>query len=156
MCAQISGNECTVFDDVQGRERGEPHVSVDACPFIEPAFFHCGVDPHGDNVVAAVIEVIGNIIAETPVAALLGAEIEAVDPDDGIAEDAVELDEYALAQIRPRNGEAPAVPSHAVFRKRAAHRSVPVAEAAAFVKRKLDTPVMGEVQFPPAAVVEPC
>ena len=74
-------------------------MAVDSRAFIEPAFLHGGVDPDSDDIGAAVVEVIGQIVAEAGVTAALAAEVEAVDPDDRVAEDPVKFDADATAEI---------------------------------------------------------
>ena len=65
----------------RGLAHRQPNMPVDAGPFIEPAFFECRIDTDRDDVVAAIVQVFGNIVSSGRIAALLAAQPEAVDPD---------------------------------------------------------------------------
>ena len=115
---------------VQRRGFGQPDMPVDARPLIEPPLLHRGVHPDGNDIVAAVIEIVGQFVTETGVSAGLAAEVEAVDPHDRIAKHPVELDADAPAEVRSRDGEGLAVPADGTFGKVAANSLESVAGAA--------------------------
>ncbi len=91
-----------VGGDVQGRGLRQPDVAVDARALVVPALLQRGVDAHRDDVVAAVVEVVADVVARAEVAARLVADEEAVHEDARVAVDAVELDRRSAARGRPR------------------------------------------------------
>ena len=99
VAVHLGGDERAPLGNMQRRRLCQPDVAVDSRAFIEPAFLHGGVDPDSDDIGAAVVEVIGQIVAEAGVTAALAAEVEAVDPDDRVAEDPVKFDADATAEI---------------------------------------------------------
>ena len=140
--------------DVQRRRLGQPDVPVDSRPLVEPSLLHRGVDPDGNRVVAPVIQVVGQVVAEARVAARLAPEVEAVDPDDRVAEDAVKLDADPPAEVGGRDGERLPIPADTAFGKFAADGLVAVARAGACGKRRLNRPVVRQIEEPPCSVVE--
>ena len=83
-------------------------------------------------------------VAEGPVPQKL-----AVDPDIAVLIDAVELHQHLLSLPVLRRGEGPAIPADA-RRQRAAG----AARRVALRVRPFDAPVVGQVQFAPAGVIE--
>src|SRR5664279_960476 len=102
-------------------------MPVYACPFIKPAFFHRGVNAHGDDVLSPVIQIVADIITETRVAAVFGAEIESIHPHYAIPEHAFKCDGNAFARVGFGERESLSVPADAVFREGPPHCPVPVA-----------------------------
>ena len=84
---------------MQRRHFCKPYMPVDAGSFIEPAFFHGRVNAHGNNIVAAVIKVIGNVVTEADVAAVFGAKIKTIDPNNRIAEHTVKFNKDAFTKV---------------------------------------------------------
>lgn len=132
----------------------QPDVAVDARAFVPPALGRGRVDAHGDDVAAAVVQVVGDVDAEARVAARLAMQEVAVDPDDAVAEHAVELERDAPAACRRRERELAPVPADAVLRERAADRLRAVWRAAAFAERQFHRPVVRQIDAAPRAVLE--
>src|SRR5690349_14603106 len=59
----------------------EPDVAVDAAAFVPPALLRAGVAADGEDVLAAVVYRVGDVVAEADIAALVVAELLAVQPD---------------------------------------------------------------------------
>ena len=110
----LRGHKCAVLGDVQGRCFCEPDVAIYSRPFVKPSLFHSDVNAHGDYVIAAVIEVIGDIVLEAAVAGVFRADIEAVNPEARVAMNAVKFDDYPAAEVRFRDRKLFAIPADAV------------------------------------------
>src|SRR6185369_7248568 len=118
---------------------------------------HAGVNAHGDDVAGAVVQVVGQVVAEAGIAALVAAEAVAVDPDDAVAEHAIELDGDAAAEVRLGDLEGAAIPADAVLgmigtdgaKTVLAEFLVPLG-----IERQFDRPVVREVDGAPVAVIE--
>jgi hypothetical protein len=79
---------------------------------------------------------------------------EAIDENARVAENAVELERYVSPAIRFCDVELPPVPAHAIFGERATEGFVTVTVATFCVERKLDRPVVGQIDFAKTSVVE--
>ena len=128
----------------------QPYVPVDAGAFIEPAFFQGGIGPYGEEVLAAVIDVLGEVVDLCGIAAGLVAQVEAVKPDAGVAEDAVKAYPDVFAFVFGWNGEGFAVPAYTGFGVFVADGLVAVAVACLSGKGKVYRPVVGKVYGLPA------
>ena len=82
------------------------------------------------------------------------AHQKAVHENVRIAKNAIELEPDAPTAIRFRDFELAPVPAHAVFGKCASERLVAVTVAALHVERKLHRPIVWQVDFAKATVVE--
>ena len=105
--------------DMQRVRLGQPDVAIDARAFIEPAFAQRRIDAQQQHVPPAVVYEVGDIEAKRRVAAHVAAHEVAVENDDRVAKDAVELDRDAAAKVARRHIENTAVPSDARFGIRA-------------------------------------
>ena len=123
----------------------EPDVAIDACTLVEPTFFQGGIGTDAHQVVAAVVQVFADVIHLRGIAAGLAAQVEAVDPHAGIAEDAVELQIDVLAQVFLRHGEGLAVPADAGLGIFITDGLVAVAVAGFAGKGEVHHPVVGQV-----------
>ncbi len=139
---------------MKGRCFCEPDMTINAGSFIEPAFFHGRIHPYRRDIIPAVIQVIGDIVLKTAVAAVFFADVKSVDPEHRIAMDAVKLDDYAPAQIGFRNKKFFPIPSHTVFRKSSSDFFIAMTMTTFAVERQFDCPVMRQVDHPPGAVVK--
>ena len=140
--------------DVQRRGFGQPDMTVNARAFIRPCFLKRGIHPHGHDIVAAIIQVISQVVIETFVTAGFPAQIKTINPDDGITEDSIEFEADFFAEIGIGNGERFAIPAHAVLREIPANRLVAVASGAPAVKRQFHRPIVRQVQGAPGPVVK--
>ena len=132
----------------------EPDVAVDACPLVEPTFLKGGVGPYTDEVVAAVVHVLGDVVYLGGVSAGFGAHVEAVEPHLGVAEDAVEAEQDVPAEVFLTYGEDFTVPAYAGFGILPAHRLVAVRMAGGGVEAQRGHEVVRNAHFLPGAVVE--
>jgi len=85
------------------------------------------------------------------------AQVAVVDPYLAVAEDAVKLDDKALARICPGDGKGLAVPTDAVLREKTSDSPVAMRihiPVGYMLKRKGDGPVMRQLYRVPAFVVE--
>src|SRR5579862_2102785 len=122
---------CDVRSPVRDVERvsfHQPDMAINSRALVEPAFVFGGINADDDDVRAAVVDEVRDVVAEGRVAGHVAAEIEAVDGDDGIAEDAVEFEGEAAAEIGGGNFEDAAVPADACLRVGAAERARAVGE----------------------------
>src|SRR5690606_15276798 len=101
---------------------------------VVPAFGHGRVDTNGDHVIAAVVEVLADVIARGQVSARLLADEEPVNEDARGAIDAIELERDAAAEVALGNRERPPVPPDACFREAATNLLVAVARLSAWIK----------------------
>ncbi len=133
----------------------EPHVPIDARSFIKPAFVLGGVYAHYNDVVAVVIDEVGDVVGHADVATGVGAEVKAIDPNLGIAENAIKLDLKTLTGIGGRYPKVLAVPSDAGLGEEAAYGFVAVDHHIKIVfvdEWQFYGPVVGQVQAAPGAV----
>ena len=133
---------------------GEPDMAIEARTLVPPALLRGGVHPHGDDIAAAVVQVVGEVHPEARVAAGLAPQVVPVDPDDAVAEDAVELQRDAPTLRRRRDGQLAPVPADAVLGERAADRLRAMGRAAALAERQFHRPVVRQVDAAPRPVVE--
>ena len=94
---------------------GEPYVAVYACAFVVPSFFGHGVAAYGQQVVAAVVEVFGEVVDLAGVAAWFVSEVEAVAEYLCVAEYALEGDVYVASFVVFVDVEVVSVPADAVI-----------------------------------------
>ena len=104
----------------------EPNVPIDARAFIKPAFILGGVHADDDDVVAVIIDEVGDVVGHADVATGVGTEVKAVDPNLGIAENAIKLDLKTLTGISGGHPKVFAVPPDAGFREMAAYGFIAV------------------------------
>ena len=130
-------------------------MAIDSRTLVEPAGAIAGIDADDDAVPGADGEKVGDVVVERRVAAVVAAEITAVNEDHRVAESAVELDGDASAGIARRNVELAPIPSDAGLR-------ILAAEGLKAVRRQgivpdegqFDRPVVGQVERAPFGVVE--
>ena len=132
----------------------EPGMAVDAAAFIEPAFLQSGVGADGYYIVTAEIDIGGHVVALSDISARLAAEIESIEPDFAVAENAVEHERNAFGRVGSRHGEHFAVPADRRSGIFIAHGLITVAVACILFKRKVDHEVEGEVDADPCRIVE--
>jgi len=104
-----------------------------------------------------VIDEVGDVVGHADVATGVGTEVKAVDPNLGIAENAIKLDLKTLTGIGGGHPKVFAVPTDAGFGEMAAYGFVAVGHYVKIVfvdKRQLYGPIVGQVQAAPGAVLE--
>ncbi len=94
---------------------GEPYVAVYAGTFVVPSFFGRGVAAYGQYVVAAVVEVFGQVVGLSGVAAYFVSEVEAVAEYLRVAEYALEGYIYVASFVVLVDVEVVSIPSDAVI-----------------------------------------
>ena len=104
----------------------QPNVTVDACAFIEPSFILGSVCPHHEYIVLIEANIVCDILGNTGVPAFMIAQEETVDPDVGIAKDAIELHLEPLPGIDAGDVKMPTVPADTGFREQSSHRLITV------------------------------
>lgn len=135
----------------------EPHMSINARTLVKPTFVLGSVYPDYDDVVAVVIDEVGDVIGHADVTTGVGAEVKAIDPNLGIAEYAIKLDLKSLTGIGGGYPEMFAVPSDAGLGEMAAYGFVAMNHHIKIVfvdKRQFYSPIVGKVQAAPGAVFE--
>ena len=88
----------------------EVDVAVDARALVPPALVLVGLDMHGQHVVCAVLDHVGQIHLEGIVAAVVVQHAAAVEVDGRVDAHALEIDHDALVPFRRVQGEMAAVP----------------------------------------------
>ncbi len=150
-------------------------MAVDAGALVIPALGARGVDADHERVPAAVVGVGGEIDLEAAEAADVAREAAAVEPDEGVAVDAVELHPQRAAAVGRGQVEAAAIPADRVAGDAAeglralahlerlpgilradagAHVLVAVVAQGLRVEGQLDGPVVRQVELAPGAVVK--
>ena len=151
---KLGSYKSTVLGDVEGRLFSEPDVAIYSCSFVKPALFHGDIDSHGDYILAAVVEVIGNIVLEAAVAGVFSADVETIYKKVGITVNAVEFDDDSAAEVGLRDGKLFAIPADAILGEIPSDGFIAVTMAAFAVERHLYRPVVGQVDDSPCAVVK--
>ena len=132
----------------------QPHVAVDAGPFVVPAFFLGSVAAHGHNVVFSVFEIGAKVVNIRHIAAVAAAQPVAVAVDFAVAVDALEFYPYLGAIVFCRNIKMLTVPAHGIGRILPSDTFVAVGMAGLGAERQVYHPVVGQVDNLPCAVVE--
>jgi hypothetical protein len=88
-------------------------VAIYSRTFVKPALFHSDIDAHSHYVLAAVIEVIGDIVLEAAVAGVFGTDIETIYPKAGVTVNAVEFDNDSATKVGFGDGKLFAIPADA-------------------------------------------
>ncbi len=143
--------------DVERIGFDEPDVAIDSGAFVPPAFVVGGVGAEGEDIFFAVVEIVGEVVAEGGVAAGVAAEAVAVDPDDGVAEDAVEFDGDAAAEVGFGDFKCSSIPADGGFGVIGADGAEAVLAkffVAFGVEGQFDGPVVGEIDGWPFGVIE--
>jgi len=94
----------------------QPDVAIDAGALVVPTFLHRGVDAHRDDVVAAVVDVVGDVVARGEVAARFLADEEAFTRCARRGRRR-RTRSAASAQVGRGNEEVPPIPADAVSGK---------------------------------------
>src|SRR5271165_1517439 len=136
-------------------------MPVDSGALIKPAVSEAGIDAQNNIVTRSIREKIGELELKWDVAIVVSAHKTAIDKDQRVPEDSVELDPGAAACVAGRNLEFAPIPAHAGFRIAPAQRFVSVRAQLAVSgscivvhKRKFHGPVMGKFEQPPFGVVK--
>ena len=132
----------------------EPDVPVDARALVEPSLEPARVHARGNRVLFAKADEIRDVRPERIVAAFVMADEPAVDVNRRVAERAVELQPDALAAVRLRQVERPAIPADARRGKPGPDRLETVAHVPRRVERQLDRPVVRQVDRAPGGIIE--
>ena len=132
----------------------EPDVPVDARALVEPSLEPARVHARGNRVFFAKVDEIRDVRPEGIVAALVMADEPAVDVKRRVAKRAVELQPDALAAVRLRQVEGPAIPANARRGKSGADRLEAVTHIRRRVEGQLDRPVVRQVDRAPCGIIE--
>ena len=127
---------------MHGRCLLQPYMPINAGAFVEPALLERSVHADGDKVLAAVIQILRDVIHLSGIAAGLVPQPETVHPDVGTAENAVEAKGEVKAFVGLVYGKGLAVPAHTPFGILPAHGLVAVAVAGFTLVRKIHHPVV--------------
>src|SRR5665213_3062407 len=148
------------FGDVQWLCLCEPGMAVNPCSFVIPTFIERGVDSNGNDVAAAVLDVVRDVEAERRITAQVSADIETVEEQNRIPKYTVELDRDAHPFVGGRDIERPLVPTNARFGKVSTEcfsfvgcvdRHIGIVDCH---KWQLHRPVVREIDNAPGAVVK--
>ena len=153
-CGKVRMDEGAERNHMHRGRLAEPDMPVNAPALVEPAFFQRGVGTDAKQVLAAVVQILRDVIHLRGIAAGLVPQVETVDPHAGVAEDAVELQPEMLAQVLLRNGEGLAIPAHAGLGILISHCFIAVAMAGFGRKRQVHHPVVRQVYRLPRRRVE--
>ena len=107
-----------------------------------------------NEVLTAIVQVLGNIIILRSISARLVAEIEAVHPHPRVAEDAVELKPDMPSVILCGDIESLAVPAHTCLRILESYSLVAMAVACLSGIREIHDPIMRKVYGSPVRSIE--
>src|SRR5579884_144607 len=129
-------------------------MTIDSGAFIKPAFRLCRVDPHHQNIVGAIVEIIGQIEAKAVVAAFVASQPATVEPDLRIAKHAVELNDDAASGIARRNGKHPTIPANAGAGKGAAERFEALIFSRVRIEGQSHRPIVWKGDRLPARIVK--
>ena len=146
--------ECSERRHIHLRSLVEPYVAVYSRSLVEPSFLDARIGADADEILAAVVQILRNIVCLSRIAALLMAEIKAVDPDLRVAENAVELQPDMLSIVLCRHIEGLPVPAHAGLRILESDGLVTVAVTRFPRKRQVHDPVMRQIDPFPSARIE--
>ncbi|OPZ14179.1 MAG: hypothetical protein BWZ10_01965 [candidate division BRC1 bacterium ADurb.BinA364] len=126
----------------------QPNMTVNARPRVPAAVrLEAVVHANAQDVVFAELHVGRQIVIIAHVAVVAHAERVAVDPDFGVAIDAIELNQHALAFVFDGQRKGFSIPGRPGGQKRVAARP-------RFIEIALDAVVMGQIEPPPLAIVE--
>jgi hypothetical protein len=154
VAAKSAVDEHALGSDGERRGLHQPHVAVDARPFVEPALEAGGIDTNRDDVLSPDSRDVGNVVAKAAVSALMSAYEPSVHKHRGVSEDTVEFQPNAFAGIALRQFEGTAIPTDAVLRKALSHGLEAVQTVGFRIERQLHRPVVRQIDGPPAGVAE--
>src|SRR5262249_37605751 len=106
----FAGGKNAVRGNVQSVCFGQPDVAIDSRAFVEPAFDLTRVDSHHHRIRSTFVDVVGNVAAKPDVAALVAADLVAIEPYFALAKDPIELQTKSFTFIRGRNIKRLAIP----------------------------------------------
>ena len=129
-------------------------MSVYAGSLVEPTLLQSGIGANADEVLSAVVEVLGDVIDLGRIAAWLMSEVEAVHPYAGVAEYAVELQPQVLSVVFSRHCEGLPVPAYTGFRILISDCLVSMAMAGFRSVWKVHYPVVRQIYDCPSRSVE--
>ncbi len=132
-------------------------MPINSCTFVEPAIAKAGVHAHDQEVLAAVVQKVGDVEAEGRITVVIASHEVSVHKHQRAAKGAIELDHGTAVCIFLRNVERAPVPAHAGLRIPPAQRFVAVRLQLVIVhKGQLDSPVVRQVERSPLRIVELC
>ena len=129
-------------------------MPVNARTFVKPALFQRGIGTDTHQVLAAIVQILRDVIHLRGIAAGLMPQVKTVHPNTGIAEYPVKLQPDMLAQIILWHCKSLSIPAHARLGVFIAHRLVAVAVTGFGGERQIDHPVVGQVDRLPRRSVE--
>ncbi len=142
------GHEGPVARDVGRVGDDEVDVAVDPAARVPAAAWELVADLDGDDVLRVAVGVrVLQVDREAGVAVRVAGDLLAVEEDDGVHVDAVELERDGLARVRAREREGLAVPAQAAL------EVAGVAGRALRRRVELDAPVVRQVDGAPRPVV---
>src|SRR5262249_39407753 len=150
-----AGGKNALRGNVQSVCFGQPDVAIDPRAFVEPAFDLARVDAHHHRIRSTVVDVIGNVAAKADIAALVAADLMAVEPYFAVAKDPVELQPKSFTFIRGRNIKRFAIPPNRCPGERSADwlvTMIPEVLVVTILKWQLNYPVMWKIEASPGAV----
>src|SRR5947207_14216046 len=126
-------------------------MPIDSRSFVKPSLRLGCIDAHHKNIFSK-LNIVCNIEIEFAVAAEIPSEEMSVEPNDAIAEDAIELDNDPFPFIRRRDSKRSTIPPDTCFRKCSPDRLEAVIVQRLLFRLnefKLDRPIVGDVQCSP-------
>ena len=152
--AELRVNKNPVRGDGDRRGLVQPGVTVDARALVKPALELARVHANGNEVPAAELHHVRDVLAEGIIAALMPPHQPAVDPDRRVAHHAVEREPDAFAFVLLGQLKCAAIPANAVGHKARAERLETVAHVGASIERQFNRPVVRQSDGSPRRVAE--
>ena len=132
----------------------QPHITINASTFVEPALLQRSVGTHADQVRFTILHIGRDVIHLRRIAAGFSTHIEAIKPYTGIAEDAIKAQHEALAKVGSGNRELLAIPAHTALRIFPPHGLVAVRVAGLSSIGQRRHPVVRQLHILPFCIVK--
>ena len=132
--------------EAQWRIFFKPHVTVNSRTFIEPSFKPRSIRAHDERIPATEVGDIADVVTKTAVTARMPPEAMAIEPDERIAVDAIELDPQSFSLVGSGQYEFTPIPADAVLGKPLAHWFEAVMKIRVGVEWQFHRPIVREIQ----------
>src|SRR5579875_3819228 len=97
--------------DMQRMRLRQPDVAIHAGALIKPSLAFGSVGAHGDRILAAVVEEVRDVETKRGITAEVPSDVVSIDENHRVAEDAIEFNGDAAAQIAGRDFENATIPA---------------------------------------------
>src|SRR5690348_555189 len=133
----------------------QPDMPVNACSFVKPSLVLGRIRANNEHIFVAIVHEIGDVEAKWRVTAQISPEINSIEHDDGVAENAVKFQSDSPAEIALRDFKDAAVPADARFRIFPADRfESELIQSQVVYKRERYGEIMRKINLLPLAVIK--